>query len=80
MHDSNQRLSFRCTVADTRQRCELRIGADVLPATLLDESAGGFGVLVERLAGLEVNQTAELRTDTGWSLVRVVHLSEANPS
>ena len=46
----DQRKSFRCTVADTCQRCELKVGSHLLPARLLDESAGGFAVLVDHLA------------------------------
>jgi hypothetical protein len=71
-----QRTSFRCTVADTRRHCELIVGADVLPAQLLDESAGGFSVLVDRLDGLGIDQEAELRTDSGWFAVRVVYVTE----
>lgn len=75
----DHRESFRCTVADSRQRCELRVGADVLSATLLDESVGGFAVLVDRLAGLDAGQTAELCTDAGTFVVRVMHVAEVEP-
>jgi hypothetical protein len=75
----DQRKTFRCTVAESRQCCELKVGDETLPARLLDESLGGFAVLVDRLAGLEVDRTAELSTDAGWFLVRVVHVAEADP-
>jgi hypothetical protein len=70
-HD--QRKSFRCAVADSRRCCQLKIGDSVLPAAMLDESAGGFSVLVERLPDLSAGQTAVLHTKTGTFDVRVVH-------
>ena len=76
----NQRRSFRCKVVDAGRLCQLIVGADVLSARLLDESAGGFAVAVDRLAGLEVGQTAELRTDTGHFSVRVANVAETTPS
>lgn len=76
MTDRDDRKSFRCPVADTRQQCELKVGRDMLSARLLDESAGGFAVLVERLAGIEVEQIIHLRTNSGAFIVRVVHVAE----
>ena len=75
-----QRESFRCRVLDSRQGCELTIGSNLLPGTLLDESAGGFSVLVDRPPGLSAEQTAELRTESGWFAVRVVHVAPVVPS
>ncbi|MBU4271046.1 MAG: hypothetical protein KKA28_04175 [Planctomycetes bacterium] len=39
----DQRGSFRCPVAESRRQCALRIGAEMMPAWLLDESSGGCG-------------------------------------
>ena len=77
---TNQRKSFRCKVVDTGRRCELIVGSDVLAARLLDESAGGLAVAVDRLAGLEVDQTAELHTDAGRFSVRVANIVEIAPT
>jgi len=73
----NQRNSFRCPVTESRRRCELRIGAELLPARLVDESAGGFAVLVDRRPDLEIGQTVQLRTDSGWFDVQVRSAAEA---
>ena len=78
---ADRRESFRCPVADSRQGCVLQVGDNSLPARLLDESAGGFSVLVESPLGLalDVGQTAELGNDSGWFRVRVMHVMEVEP-
>src|SRR5512140_1928238 len=70
-----QRASFRCIVPEARQYCELKIGADLLPARLVDESAGGFSVVVGRPPGVIVNEIAELHTDSGSFAVHVVRIA-----
>ncbi len=75
-----QRESFRCPAPGSRRFCELKIGSNLLPATLGDESAGGFSVLVNHPPGLSADQTAELHTDAGWFEVRVVHIAPVVPS
>jgi hypothetical protein len=75
----DHRRSFRCTVADAHQTCQLKVGSRVLSATLQDESAGGFSVLVDRPTGLKVNQTAELQTSAGRFEVSVVHVIQVLP-
>ncbi len=78
--NQNRRESCRFLVVDTLQRCELQVGEELLSARMLDESAGGFAVLVEHLAGLSVDQTAHLHTAAGWFKVRVANLTEIEPS
>jgi hypothetical protein len=75
----NRREWCRFLVVDNCRPLELRVGDEVLPAKLLDESAGGFGVMVDRLAGLEVGRTAELFTNAGRCIVRVVHVTRIAP-
>jgi hypothetical protein len=72
----DQRQSFRCRVADSRQACALEVGASIVPGRLLNESAGGFSVLVDHLSGLSVDQTATLHTDSGRFGVQVMHVAE----
>jgi hypothetical protein len=74
-----QRKWFRCAVAKSCRSCELKIDSNVLPATLVDESAGGFSVLVGRPPGLFVGQTADLHTYVGRFRVRVVNIVRARP-
>ena len=76
---TDQRKSFRCPVADSRMECVLQIGATRVPGRLLNESAGGFSVLVDGPLSLGVDQTAELHNDSGWFEVRVVHVMEVSP-
>jgi hypothetical protein len=76
--DRDHRESFRCPVTDARRHGELTVGSEVLAARLLDESAGGFAVLIDRLAGLEVGKTAELSTDAGRFAVRVMHVTQVD--
>lgn len=75
----DQRSSFRCLVAESRRQCALRIGEKTLPAWLINESVGGFSVLVDRPPNLEAEQTALLQTDSGWFKVRVMSVVEVPP-
>ena len=50
-----------------------------MSARLLDESAGGFAVLVHHPPALSVGQPAQLHTDSGWFEVRIVNVREAAP-
>jgi hypothetical protein len=74
-----RRQSFRCAVDDVRQQCALKVGAELLPAKLLEESAEGFGVLIDRPPAIEIGQNAELHTDGGWFSVRVMRVTEVEP-
>jgi hypothetical protein len=59
--------------------CVLQVGAKRVPGRLLNESAGGFSVLVGGPLDLGVDQTAELHSDSGWFEVQVAHVMEASP-
>lgn len=76
---SNQRESYRCPVADSRQNCILQVGEEQYSGRLMDESASGFSVLLEKKPHLEIKQTAQLQTDGGCFNVRVMYLAEASP-
>ena len=75
----DQRKSARCTAGDSGQRCKLKIGSCVVPAKLLDESAGGFSVLVNHLSSVAAKQKAELYRDGVWFDVRIIHVMEVKP-
>jgi len=72
----DERRSCRCMVPQARQSCELKVGANVLSASLVNESAGGFAVLTDRLDGLKVGKKVELHTNMGWFTVRIVYINK----
>ena len=72
----DERKSCRCTVPEARRSCELKVGADVLPASLANESKTGFAVLIDRLGGLKRGDKVKLHTDKGWFTVRIVYIKE----
>lgn len=76
----DQRKSYRCVVDETRRQCELKVGSCATPAKLLDESAGGFSVLVNHPHELTLNQTVEIRVVDDWFHARIVHIQEINPT
>jgi hypothetical protein len=73
----DDRKSYRYPMPKARQSCELKVGDDLLPAVLLDESKGGFAILIDRLNGLKSGKKAELHTDMGWFKVRIVYIKSA---
>ena len=75
--NTDLRGSFRCPVAESRQHCVLHVGGELHPGRLLDESAGGFAVLLDKQPNVEVAQTALLQTDSGYFQVRVMYMAEA---
>jgi hypothetical protein len=75
----DERKSCRFQVPEGRQSCELKVGASLLPAMLVDESKGGFAVLIERLEGLKSGKKVALRTDLGWCKVRIIYVRKAAP-
>jgi hypothetical protein len=75
----DQRKSSRQPVPSSRQPCELKVGANVISAVLVNESQGGFGVLVSSLEGVKIGKKAQLRIDAGWFTVRIVYINKAAP-
>jgi tetratricopeptide (TPR) repeat protein len=72
-HDG--RALSRCPVPPRHRPCELLVDGRVLFASLIDESQGGFGLLLDRLNGLAVGKKARLHTKMGWFSVRVVYIN-----
>jgi hypothetical protein len=73
----DDRKSSRNPVPKSRRACELKVGGDLLPAVLVDESAGGFAVLIDRVEGLKSGKRAEFHTDMGWCKVRIVYIKKS---
>lgn len=72
----NNRKSCRIAVPDARQSCELKVGAHLLSALLVDESKGGFSIMVDCLEGIKSGKRANLHTDMGWFKVRIVYIKK----
>jgi hypothetical protein len=75
----DDRQSCRCTVPQARRPCELKAGANLLSASLVNQSEDGLAVLIDRLDGLKVGQNVELHTDSGWFMVDVVYINKVAP-
>ncbi len=75
----DERKSCRGTVPQARQACELKVGTNLLSASLVNESKDGFSVLLDRLDGLKVGKKVELHTNIGWFVVRIVYISKVTP-
>ena len=59
-----------------RQSCELKVGIRVLSALLVNESHGGFTVLIDRLDSLTVGKKVELHTDMEGFMVRIIYINK----
>ena len=76
----NQRESYRFAVGASGRTAELRVGDDWIPVELLDKSAGGFGVQIDRPLGVSVGDLLQLRLDDDCFEARVMHVGEQTPS
>jgi hypothetical protein len=72
----DERKSCRCTVPEAQQSCEVKVGTNILSASLVNESEGGFAVLMHGVGDLRVGRKVQLHTSLGWSTVRVVHIEK----
>ncbi len=72
----DQRKSFRCGVAEVRQKAVLKVGTAALPVRLLDESAGGFAVEAEAPINVEEGAVGELYTGLDAYEVRIANIVE----
>jgi hypothetical protein len=72
------RKSTRHPVPETQQSCELTVGREVVQGLVMDESRGGFGVVIDRLGGTKTGKKVKLHTSAGWFTVRIVYLKKAS--
>ncbi len=77
---AEKRGAFRCRVPGSRRDSVLRVGKKQIPVQVLDESAGGFAVLVNRHPGVGPDDVVRLCTESGWHEVRVVHVCKHEPA
>jgi hypothetical protein len=71
------RRSCRWPVPPAGQACTLKVGNNVLSASLVDKSRGGLSVLVDHLAGLTVGDEVELNTAIESCVVQVIYVRKA---
>jgi uncharacterized protein YbcI len=74
------RKAERLIVPLERQSCHLKVGDHILPASLVNESRGGFAVWTDRVDCLKIGETIGLHTDQGWFPVRIVYFREVAKS
>jgi hypothetical protein len=83
MRPEEQRISARYPVSKEHQGCEIKVNAERIPGKLLDESMGGFAVLVKwpkEAASDAKPQSIEIKTYFGWFRAQIIHVSEVQPS
>lgn len=71
---NNRRQAFRCSVAELDARALLRISEGEVMASIVDESATGFGVECDRELAVHEGELAGLTTKTGQSICRVMRV------
>jgi hypothetical protein len=73
------RRSSRHNVSEDRRSCEIKIGEEVYPARLSNESAEGLAVVVCCPARPDSGQLVQLHADTEWVPLRVVYAVRVPP-
>ena len=71
-----KRSSFRCPIQTNAGPALLKIGSKEYVVQLVEESAGGFGVVAEQAPKLKEGQEALLATTSGRCEVAVTHITE----
>jgi len=77
--NAEQRQSFRCPVSGARQEGELKVGEMRMPVRVLNESAGGFAVLVDGPPGVEAGALVQLRANAAWFEAKVTSITRLEP-
>jgi hypothetical protein len=71
-----RRATFRCPVQSHDGPALLKVSGKELVVQLIEESAGGFGVVATQVKGLREGQEAMLTTTAGRYEVRIAHLTQ----
>lgn len=67
-----RRLSYRCRI---QRLAVLKIGRRKVLVTIVDESASGFGVLIDGSCRCEIGQELSLKISSGWTPTRVTNVA-----
>jgi len=70
----DRRKTHRYAVSGPRQQARLQIGKLEIVAELRDESAGGYGVVLEEALDCPVGTIGILKAAGGWTEVRIIYL------
>jgi hypothetical protein len=73
---NNQRQSYRYPIPDGNNRGRLYISEVMYPISLLDESAGGFQVIIARGAPIFMGQVIVLQLHSGWFEAEVKRIDD----
>lgn len=73
--DKERRTSVRCAVQSDEEAAILRTERSDFMVRLVEKSAGGYGLVIERDLDLEVGQTVSLATSGGCCEAKVVHVA-----
>ncbi len=73
------RQSYRCAVDESHREAKLCAAGAWTPVELIDESAGGFGVVSEQPLGVSAGDVVQLRVDGELFETRVVYIEEQTP-
>jgi hypothetical protein len=81
-HQSNpeRRGSYRCPIGGARRQGHLRIGKGLYAVELLDESVGGFAVVLDHAPDCEVGAKLLFEIASTWVEVRVISLESQEPT
>ena len=67
-----RRFSYRCT---SQRLAVLKIGRRKVLVTIIDESASGFGVLIDGSCRCNIGQELSLKISSGWTPTRVTNVA-----
>lgn len=75
----NLRQSYRCAVDESHRGAELCAAGKWTPVELIDESAGGFGILCDGPPGVAVGDVVQLHVAGECYDARVIYVEEQSP-
>src|SRR5688500_7685686 len=72
----DRRKAWRFPVLEEHQMADMRVGDAALRVRLLDQSATGFMISVDKHPGVYAGEVVWLQTAAGWTEVRVVKVRQ----
>ena len=75
-----QRKSYRCEVSGPRRDSRLKIGDQELASEILDESAGGYSVVLSEAPVCVAGAVGLLKSASGWAEVQIMSRQPLGPT